>query len=263
MSTLLPSLDRVALVTGAGSGIGRAIALALARSGAAVAAADLHEETAAQTAAAIRQADGRALPLAGDVSDAATVDRWLAAAREQLGPVTILVNNAGLQRVAPVHEYDPANWDRLIGVMLTGPFLTTRAALPGMLEQGWGRIINLGSIHSLVASRYKSAYVAAKHGLLGLTKVVALETAGKGITVNCLCPSYVRTPLIESQIEAHARSYGIPEAEVVAKLFLPSCPLGRLLEPEEVAQTVLYLCSDAASGITGAALPLDGGWTAQ
>jgi 3-hydroxybutyrate dehydrogenase len=173
------------------------------------------------------------------------------------------VNNAGLQHVSPIQEFDEDRWDQLIGVMLTGAFLMTRYSLPGMLEAGWGRIINIGSIHSLVASRFKSAYVAAKFGLLGMTKVVAIETAGTGVTANTICPSYVRTPLIENQVPLLAQKHGLPETEVIAKIILPNCPLGRLLEPEEVAQTALYLCSPAASGMTGTALTLDGGWTAQ
>lgn len=255
--------ERVALVTGAGSGIGRVTAVALARQGAAVAAADLRPETAAAVAAEIEAAGGRALALSGDVSRREDASRWVDTTRAELGGLHILINNAGLQHVAPVHEFDEDLWDQLLGVMLTGPFLTTRAALPGMLAAGWGRIVNLGSIHSLVASRYKSAYVAAKFGLLGLTKTVALETAGTGVTVNCVCPSYVRTPLIEIQLPRLAREHGLPEEEVIRRVILPNCPLGRLLEPEEVAQSIVYLCSAAAAGMTGAALTLDGGWTAQ
>ncbi|HEU4751546.1 MAG TPA: 3-hydroxybutyrate dehydrogenase [Armatimonadota bacterium] len=254
---------KAALVTGAGSGIGRAIALALAEAGAAVAAADLHAETARNTAEMITARGGRALPLAGDVSRRADARRFVQSTLAEWGRLDILVNNAGLQHVSPVQEFDEDRWDQLLGVMLTGPFLLTRCAVPPMLERGWGRIVNLGSIHSLVASKFKSAYVAAKHGLLGLTKTVALETAGTGVTVNCLCPAYVRTPLIESQVPLLARKHGIPESEVIARVILPDCPLGRLLEPEEVAQAVLYLCSDAAAGLTGAAIPLDGGWTAR
>ncbi len=254
---------RVALVTGAGSGIGRATAEALAEAGAAVAVSDLNEATAAAVADGILTQGGRAIALAGDVSRREDARRWVETTQRQFGRLDVLVNNAGLQHVSPVHEFDEDRWDQLIGVMLTGAFLTTRYALPGMLERGWGRIINLGSIHSLVASRYKSAYVAAKFGLLGLTKTVALETAGTGVTVNCVCPAYVRTPLIENQVPLLAQKHGIPEDEVIRTIILPNCPLGRLLEPREVAETLLYLCSDAAAGMTGAALPLDGGWTAQ
>lgn len=254
---------RVALVTGAGSGIGKAVAVALAGTGAAVALADLNEVGVGAAVDEIRAAGGDALALTGDVSQRADTRAWVEATQARFGGLDILVNNAGLQFVSPVHEFPEDRWDQLIGVMLTGPFLMTRYALPGMLERGWGRIVNMGSIHSLVASKFKSAYNSAKFGLLGLTKTVALETAGTGVTVNCVCPAYVRTPLIEQQIPLLAKKHGLPESEVIRTIILPNCPLGRLLEPDEVAQAVLYLCSDGAAGMTGAALPLDGGWTAQ
>lgn len=254
---------RVALVTGAGRGIGAATALALAKAGAAVAVTDLQGQSAASVCTEITRNGGRALPLLGDVSNRETARLWVEKTREQFGRLDILVNNAGLQHVSPVQDFDEERWDQLIGVMLTGAFLTTKYALPHMLKNGWGRIVNLGSIHSLVASKFKSAYVAAKFGLLGLTKTVALETAGTGVTANCVCPAYVRTPLVENQIPFLAQRHNLPAEEVLEKIVLPGSPLGRMLEPEEIAQSILYLCSDAAAGMTGAALTLDGGWTAQ
>lgn len=254
---------KIALVTGAGSGIGRAIARLLSANGASVAVADIRPDGAGNVMREILGAGGTALPLTGDVSKREVAKRWVDASRQHFGRLDILINNAGLQHVAAIQEFEEDRWDELLAVMLTGPFLTTRYALPGMLAAHWGRIVNIGSIHSLVASRLKSAYVAAKHGLLGLTKTAALETAGTGVTVNCVCPSYVRTPLIELQVPRLAEEYGLSEPEVIQKVILPNCPLGRLLEADEVAQSVLYLCSDAAAGMTGAALTLDGGWTAQ
>lgn len=263
MSNTSDHSRRVALITGAGSGIGRAAALALAAQGASVAVTDLKPETAEATAAAIEAAGGRALALSGDVSDRAVAKGWVERTGYELGAVDILINNAGLQFVSPVHEFPEDRWDQLIQIVLTGPFLMTRYALPGMLEKGWGRIVNLGSIHSLVASKFKSAYVSAKFGLLGLTKTVALETAGMGVTVNCVCPSYVRTPLIEIQVPTLAEKHGLSEEDVIKKVILPNCPLGRLLEPDEIAAAILYLCSDAAGGVTGSAFQIDGAWTAQ
>ncbi len=262
-ATPRPLAGRRALVTGAGSGIGRAVALALAAAGASVAAADLHAEPLNTLLVELKSAGVDAQVLTGSVTDLADVKHWVITMQDRWGGTDILINNAGLQHVSPVHEFDEARWEYLIDVMLTGAFRTTRHALSGMLEQGWGRIVNIGSIHSLVASRYKSAYVAAKFGLLGLTRVVALETAGTGVTANCICPSYVRTPLIEQQLPLLSAKHGLPESEVLAKIILPACPLGRLLEPEEIAASVLFLCSDAASGITGSAFTVDGGWTAQ
>jgi 3-hydroxybutyrate dehydrogenase len=255
--------DRAALVTGAGSGIGRAIAIALSGAGAPVAVADLRDHAAEAVAREITAAGGRALALAGDVSRRADARRWVEATQERFGRLDILVNNAGIQHVAPIHEFDEDEWDRLIAVLLTGAFLATRYALPGMLEARWGRIVNIASAHGLIASPFKSAYVAAKHGVVGLTKVVALETAGTGITANSICPGYVRTPLVEGQLSDLARHAGVPEEEALARVVLPGIPMGRLLEPEEVAAAVLYLCSEAAAGMTGAALAIDGGWTAR
>jgi 3-hydroxybutyrate dehydrogenase len=173
------------------------------------------------------------------------------------------VNNAGIQYVAPITEFPEAKWRQIIDLMLTAPFLLTKAVLPEMYTRKWGRIINIASVHALRASAFKSAYVSAKHGLLGLTRVTALEGAEHGVTCNAICPSYVRTPLVEKQIADQARVHGIPESEVVEKIMVAEAPIHRLLEPEEVAQLVTYLCTDAASGITGSAQSIDCGWTAH
>jgi 3-hydroxybutyrate dehydrogenase len=185
---------------------------------------------------------------------------------EEAGPIDILVNNAGLQHVSPVEEFDESMWDKLLSVMLTSPFALIRALIPGMYARGWGRILNVGSVHSLIASPYKSAYVSAKHGLVGLTKTVALEAAARcsgGVTVNAICPSYVRTPLVERQIADQARVHGIPAADVVERILLTQNAVKRLIEPEDVAKYAAFLCRDEAWSITGAALTMDAGWLAH
>jgi 3-hydroxybutyrate dehydrogenase len=251
--------ERVALVTGAASGIGLAIARDLAARGARVTLSD-NDVDAGQAAAA--EIPGARFS-AADLSDP-EASRWLVTDTvAALGRVDILVNNAGIQHVSSITEFPEAQWRRIIEIMLTSPFILTKAALPGMYERGWGRVVNIASVHALRASPYKSAYVAAKHGLLGLTRVTALEGAEQGVTCNAVCPSYVRTPLIEKQIADQARIHGIPESEVVEKIMVAEAPIRRLLEPSEVAGFVGYLCSDDASGITGSAQMIDCGWTAH
>lgn len=250
---------KVALVTGAASGIGLATAHALAAAGASVTLADIDAERGQAETARITGARFVAV----DLSDGASARRAVEQTIEASGRLDILVNNAGVQHVAPITEFPEAKWRLLIELMLTAPFLLTQAALPGMYERGWGRIVNVGSVHSLRASAYKAAYVAAKHGLLGLTRVTALEGAEHGVTCNCICPSYVRTALVEKQIADQARTHGIPESEVVEKIMVAEAPIHRLLEPDEVGEYIAFLCSDAAAGVTGSAVSLDCGWTAH
>jgi 3-hydroxybutyrate dehydrogenase len=247
-----PDLERRrALVTGAGSGIGKACAQRLAAAGATVVVCDVDESAAKAVADEI---GGE--PWAVDLSD---VD----ALRDLALDVDVLVNNAGVQHVAPIEEFPPERFGFILRLMLESPFLLVRAALPHMYDQGWGRVVNVSSAHGQVASPYKSAYVAAKHGLEGLSKVTALEGGPRGVTSNCVNPAYVRTPLVEKQIADQARMHGIPEAEVVEKVMLTEPSIKRLVEPEEVAEMVAYLCSPAGSFVNGASLPIDGGWTAR
>lgn len=242
---------RRAVVTGGASGIGAACARALAERGARVIIADL------DGAAADRMAD----ELSGE---AWTVDLGDTAALEGLRlDVDILVNNAGIQTVAPIEEFDPARFRLMLDLMLVAPFLLIRAALPAMYERGWGRIVNISSVHGIRASAYKSAYVTAKHGLEGLSKVTALEGAAHGVTSNCVDPGYVRTPLVEKQIADQARVHGIPEAEVVERIMLTEQAIKRLLDPDEVADLVAWLCGPTAGMATGASWVLDGGWSAR
>ncbi|MDH6144838.1 3-hydroxybutyrate dehydrogenase [Kitasatospora sp. GP30] len=242
---------RTALVTGAAGGIGRACAHALAAAGATVHVVDLAAETARAVAAEI---GGTAQVV--DLSDPAAVDTLPC-------EVDIVVNNAGLQHVAPVQDFPPERFALIQRVMVEAPFRILRRTLPHMYRRGWGRVVNISSVHGLRASPFKVAYVAAKHGLEGLSKVVALEGAPHGVTSNCVNPGYVRTPLVERQIADQALAHQIPEQEVVERVLLERSAIKRLIEPAEVAQAALWLCSDAAAFMTGTSLTLDGGWTAH
>ena len=246
-------------MTGAASGIGRAVAADLAAHGAHVLLADLDAEAGK---AAEKLIPGSVFAQA-DVSSRADCRALVDRAIAEWGGVDVLVNNAGLQHVSPVEEFPEDRWEQLIRIMLFGAFYLTRYAIPRMYERRWGRIVNISSVHGLVASPYKSAYVSAKHGLNGFTKTIALEAAEKGVTVNAICPSYVRPPLVEKHIADQARVHAIGPDAVIHDIMLEPAAIKRLLEPEEVAAYVSFLCSDAASGITGAEQVIDCGWTAR
>lgn len=254
---------KAAIVTGGGSGIGKAIAEALASAGVGVCVSDLDEARARKVAMEMERSGAHTIACRADVRESEQVRAMVAEAVRAFGRLDILVNNAGLQFIAPVQEFPEEQWDLLVGVMLTGTFLCTKHSLSHMMANRWGRVINISSIHGLVASPFKSAYVSAKHGIVGFTRTLALEVAEHGITANAICPGWVRTPLVEGQIAEQARVHRIPEEEVIDKIVLSSAAIKRLLEPKEIADLVTYLCSDAAAGFTGAALPLDAGWTAR
>ena len=249
---------RSAIVTGAASGIGRAIAEELASHGARVVCADV-DPSGERVASALPGALFQRTDVSSREDCRALVDRAVA----DLGRVDILVNNAGLQHVAPIEEFPEDRWEHIVRVMLFGAFDLTKYAIPHMYARGWGRVVNISSLHGLVASPYKSAYISAKHGLNGLTKTIALEAAEKGVTVNAICPAYVRTPLVEKQIADQARVHGISEDQVVREIMLAPAAVKRLLEPREVAAYVTFLCSEEAAGITGAMQVMDLGWTAR
>ncbi|CAG7655937.1 D-beta-hydroxybutyrate dehydrogenase [Actinacidiphila bryophytorum] len=242
---------RTALVTGAAAGIGRACAVAFAAAGAHVYVVD-RDAAGAKDAAA--ETGGTCV--VADLSEPGAVDTLPADA-------DIVVNNAGLQHIAPVHEFPPERFTLIQRVMVEAPFRILRRNLPHMYARGWGRVVNISSVHGLRASPYKSAYVVAKHGLEGLSKTVALEGAEFGVTSNCISPGYVRTRLVEDQIATQALAHGIPEADVVAQVMLDRTAIKRLIEPVEVAAAALWLCSPHTGYITGTSLPLDGGWTAH
>src|SRR4051812_17927607 len=256
---------RVALVTGSTSGIGLGIARALAGRGAAIMLNGLGvPDTVAEIQQSLAGENGVQVLYAGsDLSDLPSIERMIDMTCDTLGGVDILVNNAGIQHVAPIDQFPPQKWDQIIALNLSAAFHTIRLVLPGMKRVGWGRIINIASAHGLVASPYKSAYVAAKHGLLGLTKTVALEAAELPITCNAVCPGYVATPLVDAQIEAQARVHGIPREKVIRDVLLAQQPNKRFASVDEIGAMTAFLASEAAASITGAAIPIDGGWTAH
>ncbi len=256
--------NKAAVVTGSTSGIGLAIAHALAREGVHVMLNGFGDAEAIEhERASIAQAFGvKVLHSGADMSRGQEIAAMIAEAEAAFGSVDILVNNAGVQFVSPVEEFPVDKWDQIIAINLSAVFHAIRAALPGMKRRGWGRIINTASAHALVASPYKAAYVAAKHGVAGLTKTVALETAPLGITVNAICPGYVWTPLVEKQIPATMEARQLTREQVINDVMLLAQPTKQFVTVDEVAAYALFLCSDAAKAITGATLSMDGGWTA-
>jgi 3-hydroxybutyrate dehydrogenase len=260
-----PLEGRAALVTGSTSGIGLAIAEALAAQGTMVVINGLGDaraieaqcrELASRHDVSVRYDDA-------DMSAPEAVAEMVERSIRAFGRVDILVNNAGIQHVSPIEEFPTSKWDAILSINLSAVFHATRAVLPDMRARGWGRIINIASAHALVASPFKSAYVSAKHGVVGFTKVTALETAEAGITCNAVCPGYVWTPLVEQQVAAQAAAHGISQDDVVRKVLLAEQPTKRFATVEEIAGVVTFLCGPAAASITGAAIPVDGGWTAH
>lgn len=257
--------DKNALVTGSSSGIGLGIAKDFAEAGMNVLMNGIEpaDEVESERAGIEREFGITALYRQADMSKPEQVRALVEHGESSFGRLDVLVNNAGIQHVAPVDEFPDATWDAIIAINMSAAFHTIKAALPGMKQRGWGRIINIASAHGLVASPYKSAYVAAKHGVLGITKTVALEVAEAGITVNAICPGYVWTPLVAGQVPDTAKARGMSEQEVIEEVILHAQPTKQFVTIEQVAGLARYLCSDAASAITGTPLSMDGGWTAQ
>jgi 3-hydroxybutyrate dehydrogenase len=254
-----------AIVTGSTSGIGLGIAQALAGQGSAVMLNGLGDAAEIERIRSRMEQEHRVKVSysSADMLRPADIQKMVDETVRAFGGVDILVNNAGIQHVAPVDEFPPDKWDAIVAVNLSSAFHAIRYVLPQMRERGWGRIVNIASIHGLVASPFKSAYVAAKHGLVGLTKTVALETAGKGVTCNAICPAYVLTPLVGKQIDDQAKVHGIPRDEVIAKVILERQPSKQFVKIDEVAALTVFLCGEAAASITGASVSIDGAWTAQ
>ncbi len=256
---------KVSLVTGSTSGIGLGIARALAAAGSEIVLNGFGkpDEVADVQAKITSDFKVRVSYSPADMSKPAAIREMIEKTLQSSGRLDILVNNAGIQHVAPLQDFPIEKWDAILAINLSSAFHTTRLALPSMLENKWGRIINIASAHGLVASPFKSAYVAAKHGIVGLTKVTALETAEQGITCNAVCPGYVYTPLVETQIEGQAKAHGIPREQVIRDVLLAQQPNKRFATVEELGALAVFLASEAAASITGAALPVDGGWTAH
>jgi 3-hydroxybutyrate dehydrogenase len=248
----------VAIVTGAASGIGYGVAKKFAAEGAKVMMADVNEEKLKAAADELGQKY-----ITGDLSKREVCKAVVDAAVAEYGTVNVVVNVAGPQNVCPIPDFPEDKWDFMISLMLTAPFLLTRYSWPYMADQGWGRIINISSIHGLVASEFKSAYVSAKHGLIGFTKTAGMEGGPLGITCNAICPAYVMTPLVEGQIADQAKVHGISEEEVISNIMLAKAAIKKMLDPATVADLVYFLTTDTAESITGAAIPIDGGWTAN
>lgn len=255
--------ERSALVTGSTSGIGLGIAKALAAAGANVALNGFGDVDAAVAEVSSVARGGKVVYVGADLRKASEIETMMGEARDQLGDIDVLVNNAGIQHVAPLDEFPTEKWDDVMAINLTSAFHTTRLALPGMRAKNWGRIVNVASVHGLVASANKSAYVAAKHGLVGLTKVTALETAKSRVTCNAICPGWVLTPLVEAQVDARAQRDGSGREAAKDALVSEKQPSGEFVTPEQLAKLVLFLCSDAGDQVRGVAWNLDGGWTAQ
>jgi len=256
---------KAALITGSTSGLGKAIAQSLTATGCHVMLNGFGDpgEIEALRKGLENEHNVRVLYSPADMARPDEIEQMAGEALEAFGTVDVLVNNAGIQHVASVEEFPREKWDAIIAINLSSAFHTIRTLLPAMKTKGWGRIVNIASAHGLAASAYKSAYVSAKHGMVGLTKVVALETARQGITCNAICPGYVLTPLVEAQIEDQAKVHGIDRESVVRDVLLLKQPTKEFVKMEDVASLVLYLCSDAAAAITGASLSIDGGWMAE
>jgi 3-hydroxybutyrate dehydrogenase len=262
---LRPLEGRAGIVTGSTSGIGLGIARAFAEAGAAVMLNGLSDKTEAERlrGALSEECDVDVAYSDADMSKPEAIRMMAELAEKRFGSVDIVVNNAGIQHVSPLENFPPEKWDQILSINLSSAFHLVKAAFPGMKERKFGRVVNISSAHGLIASPFKSAYVAAKHGIVGFTKVVALEGAEAGITSNAICPGYVWTPLVEKQIEDQARSHNIPREQVIRDVLLANQPNKRFATVEEIGALAVFLCSDMAASITGAAIPVDGGWTAH